>query len=340
MTDHSPSAHVAHSTHGIEGIAAITYATDRWDEARRFLADWGLTPLADTPEQQQWETLNGAQVLVRRIDDPSLPAAMEPGATLREVVWGVHDDATLHLLAKTLSRHRGYLAESYENNSISAATRISALDPQGLRVVFRKSTKRALALQGSPSNPWGQVQRIDAPSPVYERAQPVEIGHVVFFTDRLADMEAFYAALGFVTSDRYPGRGVFMRCAAQGGHHDLFLLQLPTGKVGLNHVAFTVRDIHEVFGGGLHMSRCGWTTQLGPGRHPISSAYFWYFENPCGGLIEYNADEDHLTAAWQAREFQPGPTMFAEWAIDGGIDGHTRRQPQVAASGAFLTEKR
>jgi hypothetical protein len=32
--------------------------------------------------------------------------------------------------------------------------------------------------------------------------------------------------------------------------------------------------------------------------------------------------------------------MFAEWAIDGGIDGHTRRQPQVAASGAFLTEKR
>jgi hypothetical protein len=32
--------------------------------------------------------------------------------------------------------------------------------------------------------------------------------------------------------------------------------------------------------------------------------------------------------------------MFAEWAIVGGIDGHTRRQPQVAASGAFLTEKR
>jgi catechol 2,3-dioxygenase-like lactoylglutathione lyase family enzyme len=325
---------------GIEGIAAITYATDRWDEARRFLADWGLTPLADTPEQQLWETQNGAQVLVRRIDDPSLPPPMEPGPTLREVVWGVHDDATLNLLAKTLSSQRGYWVESYENNSIGANTRISALDPQGLRVVFRQSTKRALALQGSPSNPWGQIQRVDTPSPVYERAQPVEIGHVVFFTDRLAEMEAFYATLGFVTSDRYPGRGVFMRCAAQGGHHDLFLLQLPTGQVGLNHVAFTVRDIHEVFGGGLHMSRCGWKTQLGPGRHPISSAYFWYFENPCGGLIEYNADEDHLTDAWQAREFQPGPTVFAEWAIDGGIDGHTRRQPQVATSGGFLTEKR
>ena len=109
---------------------------------------------------------------------------------------------------------------------------------------------------------------------------------------------------------------------------------------GVNHIAFTVRDIHEVFGGGLHMGRCGWKTQLGPGRHPISSAYFWYFVNPCGGLIEYNADEDKLTGNWQARDFEPGPTVFAEWAIDGGLDGNTRHQPNVAASGAFLTEKK
>ena len=38
------------------------------------------------------------------------------------------------------------------------------------------------------------------------------------FTDRLDRMEAFYASLGFVTSDRYPGRGVFMRCAPHAGH--------------------------------------------------------------------------------------------------------------------------
>jgi len=100
--------------------------------------------------------------------------------------------------------------------------------------------------------------------------------------------------------------------------------QLPSGKRGINHVAFTVRDIHEVFGGGLHFSRKGWETQLGPGRHPVSSAYFWYFKNPAGGLIEYYADEDQLTAEWQPREFEPGPTVFAEWAVDGGLDGNTR----------------
>ncbi len=176
----------------------------------------------------------------------------------------------------------------------------------------------------------GAAARIDTPSPVYDRAEPVEVGHVVFFTDKLAEMTSFYEKLGFHVSDRYPGRGVFLRCAARGGHHDLFLLQLPEGKRGLNHVAFAVRDLHEVVGGGLAMARHGWETQIGPGRHPISSAMFWYFKSPTGGLVEYYADEDVLTENWKPRDFAPSPTMFAEWAVVGGIDGNTRRQKQGA----------
>jgi catechol 2,3-dioxygenase-like lactoylglutathione lyase family enzyme len=337
---------------GIEGIDAITYSTDgtpkNWDDTRRFFADWGLTPLVDDAEKQVWETLNGAQVIVRQPDDASLPPAMESGPTLREVVWGVKDDATLQKLAgiiaksgiKSASNPITASAGSYKNNSKNDVPQVRLIDPHGLSIVFQKSAKRVLNIQGALTNPYGNTQRVDAPSPVYERATPVDIGHVVLFTDVINEAEAFYQQLGFVTSDRYPGRGVFMRCAPEAGHHDLFLLQIPNKAKGLNHVAFTVRDIHEVFGGGLHMSRCGWKTQLGPGRHPISSAYFWYFENPCGGLIEYNADEDKLTEKWQAREFEPGPTVFAEWAIDGGIDGNTRRQPNVAAASAFLTEKK
>jgi len=127
-------------------------------------------------------------------------------------------------------------------------------------------------------------------------------------------------------SDSYPEAGYFLRCRKEGGHHNLFLLKTPDNKRGLNHVAFTVRDIHEVFGGGLHMSRRGWPTQIGPGRHPISSAYFWYFHNPCGGLAEYYADEDYCTDDWQPKEWQRSPANYAEWAIAGGIDGETRRQ--------------
>ncbi len=318
----------------IAGIDAITYSTDRWDEARKFFADWGLASLADVPGQMDWETLSGAQVRIRAVDDPLLAPAIESGPTLREVTWGVDAPADLDALAERL------LGTPHFDDLRANEGSLRVRDPHGMGLVFRVSAKRDPGVTGSPSNPWGHASRIDQASPVYERATPVDIGHVVFFTDRIAEAEAFYTRLGFVASDRYPGRGVFLRCAPEGAHHNLFLLQLPNKPAGINHVAFAVRDIHEVFGGGLHMSRCGWKTQLGPGRHPISSAYFWYFENPCGGLIEYNADEDHLTAAWQPREFEPGPTVFAEWAIEGGLDGNTRRQPRSSNPGGFLTEKR
>jgi 4-hydroxyphenylpyruvate dioxygenase-like putative hemolysin len=319
---------------GTEGIDAITYSTDKWDESALFFADWGLKNISQSETLQEWETLNGARVNVRRTDDDTLPPAMEIGPTLREVVWGVRSDAQLETLAQALARAPGFLDQRAINGSVQA------LDPHGLRLVFQKSIKRTIIAPGVPTNTWDDVRRVDQPSPIYMSAQPVEIGHVVLFTDKLEEAQAFYAGLGFTMSDRYPGRGVFMRCSVIGGHHDIFLLQLPNKPSGLNHVAFTVRDIHEVFGGGMNMSRKGWKTQLGPGKHPISSAIFWYFENPCGGLIEYNADEDHLTEKWVPRDFEPSPTAFAEWAIDGGIDGNTRRQPKVEASTGFLTEKR
>jgi hypothetical protein len=88
------------------------------------------------------------------------------------------------------------------------------------------------------------------------------------------------------------------------------------------------------------MSRQGWQTELGPGRHPISSALFWYVVSPAGALVEYYTDADELTEAWQPRECTPGPTSFAEWAVKGGIDGHTRRQKDAEApSGRFMTDK-
>jgi catechol 2,3-dioxygenase-like lactoylglutathione lyase family enzyme len=319
----------------IEGINGITYSTDRWSDSQRFFADWGLIEQASSEHEQQWSTLNGCQVRIVRPEHPHLPAPIESGSTLREVHWALQDAQGLETLAERLHSSPGFVDTRHQDGSLRA------IDPHGLALRFSVNHKRLIGEHGAHFNPWGHVQRIDTPSPIYERATPIEVGHVVLFTDRLAQATAYYERLGFVVSDQYPGRGVFLRCAPRAGHHDLFLLQLPGKACGLNHVAFTVRDIHEVFGGGLHMSRCGWKTQLGPGRHPISSAYFWYFDNPCGGLIEYNADEDHLTEAWKAREFAPSPTAFAEWAIDGGIDGHTRRQVDARApDGRFLTQRR
>ena len=315
----------------ILGIDQITYGATDLSTCRSFFSDWGLKLVRETAASLEFETLNGCRVVVADPAQVALPPAIEDGPTLREVVWGVADAASLAALRERLVGLPGFIDEG---------ARIGCTDPNGMALRFQVPVKRPVELQGTPTNTWDRRPRIDHRGTVYERATPVEVGHVVFFAADVPATEAFYASLGFVTSDRYPGRGAFMRCAPRGGHHDLFLLRTPDAKRGLNHVAFTVRDIHEVFGGGLHVSRCGWETQLGPGRHPISSAYFWYFRNPAGGLIEYYADEDELTEAWTPRDFEPGPTVFAEWAIEGGIDGHTRRQKGRKNDGQFLTDKR
>ncbi|MDY0748088.1 VOC family protein [Paucibacter sp. R3-3] len=319
------------------GIDEITYAADDLAACRRFFADWGLTLVDESAQMLRFECLNGCRVNVAALGMPGLAEGIEDGPTLREVVWGVADDAQLARYADALAGQPGFV-----DGVVDGVRRIGCTDPNGLALRLQVTRKTELQLPSAVMNTWSSRERVNQPAPIYERATPIEVGHVVFFVADVAACEKFYTErLGFAASDRYPGRGAFLRCAPDGGHHDLFLLQLPSGKRGINHVAFTVRDIHEVFGGGLHFSRCGWETQLGPGRHPVSSAYFWYFKNPAGGLIEYYADEDQLTGDWQPREFEPGPTVFAEWAVDGGLDGHTRRQKNVAGpEGKFLTEKK
>jgi len=317
----------------VQGIDEISYGADDLAACRQFFLDWGLSLAEEQADRLVFETLNGCRVIVAATNHPDLPPAIEAGPTLREVVWGVESEADLALYADRIRALPGF---------VQGNGRIGCTDPNGLAVRLQLTQKRDVQMQSAEYNTWDRKGRINQASPAYERAQPIEVGHVVFFVKDVQACERFYVEnFGFAASDRYPERGAFLRTAPDGGHHDIFLLQRPDKHAGLNHVAFTVRDIHEVFGGGMHISRCGWDTQLGPGRHPVSSAYFWYFKNPAGALVEYYADEDQLTADWQPREFEPGPTVFAEWAIDGGLDGNTRRQKGVgAADGKFLTDKK
>jgi catechol 2,3-dioxygenase-like lactoylglutathione lyase family enzyme len=307
----------------LTGIDAITYGVEDMALCRKFLSDWGLRKASSTKHSTRFETLDGTEVCLRPHDAKLLPPAMESGSTLREVVWGVKGKRNLDALIKQITGNPSF------TEGKDGLVRIT--DPNGLSLSFRLTQRKSVTVTGAAMNTPGSPNRLDAPSPVYERAIPIHVGHVVLFVPDLAEAESFYTEmLGFQVSDRYPQHGTFLRCALRGGHHNLFLLKSPTGKSKLNHVAFTVRDIHEVFGGGLHISRQGWKTQLGPGRHPISSAYFWYVHSPCGGLAEYYADEDFLTEDWQPRRFERKSELFAEWAVSGGLDGNTRRQHKGA----------
>jgi catechol 2,3-dioxygenase-like lactoylglutathione lyase family enzyme len=302
----------------LNGIDAVVFGVADMAEAKRFLDDWGVSPVSGSTDRMIYRTRDGAEVIVRRHDAPDLPPPIESGKTVREVIWGA---ATEQDLDDTLDRIRSHATFRTGPDGLARVT-----DPNGMSLAFRVSRRKSIVVQPTPPNAPGSHQRVNQRSPVYERAHPINIGHIVLFAADYAAMRAFYTeALGFVISDEYPGHGLFTRCATVGEHHNLFMLNRP-GKAGMNHVAFTVADIHEVIGGGIAMSKKGWKTEIGPGRHPISSAYFWYFENPLAAPLEYYADEDFCTEDWKPGSHERKPELFAEWAIVGGIDGTTRRQ--------------
>lgn len=300
------------------GIDAVIFGVADMAEAKRFLDDWGVSPVSIAKDRLIYRTRDGAEVVAQPHDAADLPPAIEDGNTVREVIWGAANEQELERTLATL--------RTVDNFRTGADGLARVTDPNGLSLAFRVSKRNPITVKPTLPNAPGSHQRVNQRSPIHDQARPINIGHVVLFAADFPAMRAFYTEkLGFVISDEYPGHGVFTRCQQVGDHHNLFMLNRP-GRAGVNHVAFTVTDIHEVIGGGIAMSKKGWKTEIGPGRHPISSAYFWYFENPLAAPLEYYADEDYCTEDWKPGTFERKPELFAEWAIAGGIDGKTRRQ--------------
>ncbi|PCI53961.1 MAG: glyoxalase [Alphaproteobacteria bacterium] len=304
---------------GLSGLDRVVYGVEDMATSRKFFADWGLTLIRDEEDIIVFETLEKAQVVLRPMNAADLPAPIEDGPTIREVIWGADSQEDLD---RFLAGIDGKVETFIGHDGM-----VRTIDPNGMTIGFQLTLRRDADVKGVPSNPYGMPLRVDLPAPVYERAIPTRLAHVVFFVSDLEAHREFYIEkLGFNITDEYPGRGFFSRCVKEGTHHNLFLLETPDKKKGVNHLSFGLRDIYEVMGGGIHFAKCGWDTQLGPGRHPISSAFFWYFFCPGGGLVEYYADEDYLTEKWQARKMAPSPEKYAEWAVADGIDPVTRRQ--------------
>lgn len=290
----------------IVGIDEVRFVVRNDNEAHDFLIRWGLLPVEDA-DGKRYECIDGSAVSYR-VDDCFDPAAA-PFQNLESVIWGVNDIESLDALERDLARDR--------QTTRTADGAVFFVDALGLKVGLRVSRRRPIEATPTLFNTPGAPTRIDQPAVFYDRAVPQEISHIVLgVVDHVAG-EAFYCErLGFHVTDRYVGRGAFMRGPAIGTHHNLFMLA--DGKTVFNHLAFKVRDIHEVIGGGQGFARSGAETLTGPGRHYASSGCFWYFKSPFGGAMEYVADEDIVTPAWETKDLVPSPEKFSEWAFHNG----------------------
>jgi catechol 2,3-dioxygenase-like lactoylglutathione lyase family enzyme len=304
----------------ILGPERVTYGVDDLAVAKKFWSDFGLALTEESPDRLLFETVERTSIEVRPIDAPDLPPAVVPGNTARVIAWGVESEADLEEIAAALGRVTDV---RFEDDVVRAS------DPNGYAIAFIVSHRVPIEPAEIDYNRPAAPARVDRRAEIYRKATPQTMAHVVVQAPKLDEAEAFYReVLDFRLTDSYPGFGIFLRANANHEHHNLFLLK-SGDQPGFHHVAFEVRNIHEVFGGGLNMTENGWETHLGPGRHPISSAYFWYFRNPCGGAAEYDSDTDYVTDDWQPGEWKPGPDSFAEWAFPSGTERYKGGQRMV-----------
>lgn len=276
----------------IIGLDALVFGVEDIAACRQYLVDYGLQDAGNG----RLEALDGTAVELRAKDDPTLPPAMGTASLLRETVYGVADTATLDAIEHELRRDR----EVTRRDGVLRCT-----DDMGFALAFQVTVRRPLSLPAEAVNaPGAAPQRgVNQTGLVPDMvARPRSLSHVVYFVPDAAKAEAFYARLGFVTTDRFTGTGPFMRPAGTLDHHTLFMIQTPPFMKGCEHFTFHMGGPTEVLLAGSRFVQKGYESFWGPGRHKFGSNWFWYFNSPLGCHVEYDADMDLHDAAWVARE--------------------------------------
>jgi len=144
--------------------------------------------------------------------------------------------------------------------------------------------------------------------------RPLRIGHMLMFTPDFALAEEFFASvLGLRTTDRAAGKAAFMAAGRGLIDHHCFGL-IPSTHRGFQHASFKVRDIDDIGFGTSRMRKAGYRETFGPGRHALASNLFHYIRDPWGSWIEYYADMDRISDAWQCRDWNELPYIWGpDW---------------------------
>jgi len=90
----------------IIGLDALIFGVDDIQACIDCLRDYGLAPVGVDSNGGRFEALDGTAVIIRRADDPDLPAAIGPAPSIRETVYGVAAISDLDAIEDELARDR------------------------------------------------------------------------------------------------------------------------------------------------------------------------------------------------------------------------------------------
>ena len=284
----------------IVGVDTAIFGVDDLDAARRFCRDYGFTETEHGAAGASFEALDGTGVVLRHTSDTSLPTAAVAGPTGRETIWGVRDKAALERIGAELSSDRQVRRD--------AAGVLHTTDDDGLAIAFQVTKRHAYEAKPALLNVTGLPpqrpinHRVDFTT----RGQARSVGHIVFWSDDPDRSMKFYTdRLGFRMTDHVQNKsGVFARAAGSRDHHNLFFIGKPDATPSFQHLECHFADFQEIVVSGTYISKQGWKTARGPGRHVLGSNYYWYFVTPMGGALELSADIDQLDDNWVPGEWK------------------------------------
>jgi len=284
------------------GVESVVYGVADLAASTRFYDDFGLKSVRRSDDETIYRLEEGSRVILRQIDDPSLPTPHYAGSGVRETFYGVDTREELDQYAERIGVDRE-VRRSEDGNTIHFVA--DGGIPLGLRVW----TRRPVVYAPDPVNAPDNVKRLNQHRRWRVRAAPKTINHVVWRVEDIHQAFAFFRdRLDFRLTDYQVDAGIFGRAPGASQHHVVYFQKydvLPPYSIGFDHVAFGVEDIDEVYAGWNYMERRGYRNPLaGVGRHRIASALFCYFDAPCGGMAEYGADTDYLDDNWVPRVWE------------------------------------
>ncbi|MEO0679152.1 MAG: 3,4-dihydroxyphenylacetate 2,3-dioxygenase [Pseudomonadota bacterium] len=232
-----------------------------------------------------------------------------------------------------------------------AAEHFAAIGRPGVWV-GRPGQGRTFAASDLSGLPIEFVHRLDRLPPIhqsyalYRGVKPLRIDHFNCFSPDVDASAAFWASLGFRTTEytavEDAGRLWAVWMHRKGGVHDLAF----TNGVGprLHHIAYACPTPLDILNLLDLMATTGWVDAIerGPGRHGISNAFFLYVRDPDGHRIELycsdyqTLDPDHEPLHWDLEDPQRqtlwGAAAPRSWFEEGSLfDGLAPRAPDLAA---------
>jgi catechol 2,3-dioxygenase-like lactoylglutathione lyase family enzyme len=287
----------------VSDIRYVGYGVVNFDAERAFYADnWGLVEVAHEDGLAWFKTHGHDEHHVARLHKSDVD-------TVEVIAFSAETPADVDTLHQKV---------------VAAGCQVTH-EPSELHAPGGGYGFRFFSPDGLPFEISANVAALDKRAMERWEGMPVKISHIVLHSpDHKAMVQFFTDVLGFRVSDWLGDFMCFLRC--NSAHHRLAILP---GPPCLNHVAYDMLTVDDMFRGISRLKQAGTDLRWGPGRHTAGNNTFSYFTTPGGFAVEYTSELEEVDFENHVDKVHvPGPTVMDQWDIGTG-GPHTMPHPKA-----------